>query len=145
MYESYDAGLRLPMFTNLDAEECLRFVHRAQWTPEKRLMLAVLSDAVWTVYYGPPKGNGPANARQSLADAREWFASDESDWIFSFVFICETLNIDPSWLRKGLKEFAHRAKLERKSRQRPNVQAQPMARQVMSEDAETGIDRRKAG
>ena len=62
--------------------------------PERRLMLALLQDAIRTVL------KGPYACRRHVADAAAWFAADDPEWPFSFVNVCETLGLDPSALRR---------------------------------------------
>lgn len=62
-------------------------------TPEKRLALAVLSDAVRRVRHG---GHG-------AADDELWFASNAADHPFAFVAICQALGLDADHLRRGLR------------------------------------------
>jgi hypothetical protein len=65
---------------------------------EKRLMLAVLADAV-DIFL---KGDGrDARSRRLLAETAEWVRADD-DGPFSFVNVCETLGLDASCLRRGL-------------------------------------------
>ena len=61
--------------------------------PEKRLMAAVLNDALDVVAHPEPNRNGLV--RQTYA----WFASDDVDWPFSFRNICVVLGIDPLTVR----------------------------------------------
>ncbi len=68
-------------------------------SPEKRLALAVLADAVRQVRTG---GSG-------AADDEAWFASPAADHPFAFVRICEVLGLDPDHLRRGLRRMHHRA------------------------------------
>lgn len=68
--------------------------------PEKRLLLAVLEEAVRTWNRTPPALGGPNTRRwRELVD---WFASDDTTWPCAFASICETLNIDRTWAREQL-------------------------------------------
>ncbi len=73
---------------------------------EKRLMLAVLEDAVGTFqkYVNARDRRGQAQ----FAGAEDWFASDETDWPFSFVNVCHALGLDVSYLRAGLWRWRDR-------------------------------------
>jgi hypothetical protein len=33
---------------------------------------------------------------------RQWFASDDSVWLYSFVAICDVVGLDPTYVRAGL-------------------------------------------
>ena len=72
----------------------------ASLQPEKRLMLAVLEDAVGTFqkYVTAPTRRG----QRLFTEAEEWFASRATDWPFEFENICAALGLEPGFLRKGL-------------------------------------------
>jgi hypothetical protein len=74
---------------------------------EKRLMLAVLQDALdcYQKYAFAKDGHG----RQLFADADAWVSCEDRDWYFSFENICETLEINPAYLRRGVQEWRRRA------------------------------------
>jgi hypothetical protein len=78
----------------------------AKVQPEKRLMLAVLEDAVHTFQ----KDSSASTAReyQVFAEAEEWFASDEIGWPFSFVNVCNALGLDVDYIRAGLRRWRDR-------------------------------------
>jgi hypothetical protein len=64
-------------------------------TPEKRLALAVLSDAVRHVQRGGHRA----------ADDEAWFASGATDHPFAFLSICQALGLDPDHLRRGVRRL----------------------------------------
>jgi hypothetical protein len=70
--------------------------------PEKELMLAILSDAIECIlkYCEQPI---PLRAKL-FQDAREWLFDHEDNEPFSFLNVCETLDFDPSYLRRGILE-----------------------------------------
>ncbi len=68
--------------------------------PVKRLMMAVLEDALRCFQNNAVTRNG---ARKRLfSEAEEWLCNDDSDGPFSFNTVCETLGIEPRYLRSGL-------------------------------------------
>jgi hypothetical protein len=70
---------------------------------EKRLMLAVLEDALdcFQKYSVARDGHG-----QTLFDeAHAWIISDDRGWFFSYENICDTLEINPEYLRRGLETW----------------------------------------
>jgi hypothetical protein len=74
---------------------------------EKRLMLAVLQDALDCFQkYAFAKD---IHGRQLFADAESWIACEDRDWYFSFENICETLDINVSYLRRGVQEWKRQA------------------------------------
>lgn len=79
-------------------------------TAEKRLLLAVLEEAVGTFQrYAVATGR---HSRAMFADVEAWFASEDTAWLYSFLRICDTLGIDASYLRSGLGRWlgTHRAR-----------------------------------
>jgi hypothetical protein len=69
--------------------------------PERRLMVAILEDAVVCLLIDLNRCN--FRQRKQYEEAKDWVTTDEeSDWIFSFRNICEVLGMDPSYLRRGL-------------------------------------------
>ena len=73
---------------------------------EEGLMLAVLEDAIacFRKYVHARDERGKALFR----DAEEWILEQESEWIFSFENICDTLGINASYLRQGLIQWKER-------------------------------------
>ena len=71
--------------------------------PEKRLMLAVLEDAVATYqrYVDAQDRRGARLHRE----AEEWFESEEDEWPFAFENICNALEIEPEYLRRGINAW----------------------------------------
>jgi len=71
--------------------------------PEKRLLAAVLKDAI-QVYQALACRSTP-RTRKHLAELEEWFASDDMVYPFAFRRICEALSFDPGWVRAGLARW----------------------------------------
>jgi hypothetical protein len=42
-------------------------------------------------------------------EAREWVASTDRGWLFSFENICDTLEISAEYVRRGLREWRDRS------------------------------------
>lgn len=70
----------------------------------RRLMLAVLRDAVHTLTVVRARRNGRPS--DEVRDAEEWVSSRDRDHLFAFERICEELEIDPSYIRHGLQAWA---------------------------------------
>lgn len=70
---------------------------------ERLLMLAVLEDAIDCfqkyVFSRDPRG------RQMFDEAEEWTTSTDRTWLFSFENICDTLEINAEYVRRGLREW----------------------------------------
>lgn len=82
-----------------------QFQHHSVLTPEQRLMLAVLDDAVecFRKYAFVPQ----TRARRLFAEVQGWIYSGDGDWPFSFENICAVLKIDCEYLRAGLVRWQH--------------------------------------
>jgi hypothetical protein len=76
----FDVGTLLPVQFRDVAIAC---------TPERRLMVAVLEDAV-------------VAATKGFTDALDWFDADEEAWLFSFLGICDVLELDPEAVRAAV-------------------------------------------
>jgi hypothetical protein len=105
---------RLPK--SLLLEQLPESIVSAQWvwgarslasrSPEGRLMLAVLEDAVATL---ARNACGATKAeRRALEEIESWCRADDRNWPFSFLNICETLGLDASCFRTGLMEWKAR-------------------------------------
>jgi len=70
--------------------------------PEKELMLAILADAIECILKYCEQ---PIPMRVKLfQEAREWLFDHEEKEPFSFLNVCETLDLDPGYLRRGILE-----------------------------------------
>jgi len=101
--EPSGGGLGLEPETVLPSQFFDRFKIDASLQPEKRLMLAVLEDAVGT--FQKYAGATNRRARRLHAEAEEWFADDDVSWPFAFPNICQALGLEPEWLRRGLERW----------------------------------------
>ncbi len=70
---------------------------------EKRLMFAVLEDAVscFQKYHSARNKKG----KELFRDVQKWIMDEKDDRVFSFGSICDSLGINPQYLRRGLKEW----------------------------------------
>jgi hypothetical protein len=73
---------------------------RYQITPEKRLMLAILQDAVTCLEKGLFRTS--RRCSRSAFEAAQWIAERDRTWLFSFESICDNLNLDAETLRQQL-------------------------------------------
>jgi hypothetical protein len=51
-------------------------------------------------------------AARLFRDVNEWFSSDDRHWLFSFVNVCDTLGLEPTYIRTGLKLWRIRTGLK---------------------------------
>jgi len=96
----------------------VQYLARRTLEPERRLMLAVLEDAIATLLgHGCVRGTRREDA---VNDAQRWLDSDASDWPFSFTRVCEALGLDADYVRSGLARRRRAAAREPSApRQRP--------------------------
>ena len=73
---------------------------KAEADGERRLMLAILEDAIEC--YQKHVLATENKAYQLHNEAEAWFLEDDPTWLFSFVNICEVFDIHPVSLRQGL-------------------------------------------
>jgi hypothetical protein len=67
---------------------------------EEKLMLAVLASAI--EHFQKHVLSKDEKGRELFQEAEEWFLEKDSDQLFSFEYICETLGLHPDYLRQGL-------------------------------------------
>lgn len=98
--------------------DCMR--NTTAFEPERQLMLAVLENAVRSYNLALSKmsknravsmkvsrsvPNQILRREKCIEECEEWFGSGEDIWLFSFENICNALDIDPSYLRKGINKW----------------------------------------
>jgi hypothetical protein len=73
---------------------------------EKRLILSVLEDAVecFMKCIESPTSKG----QRLFRDADEWIALEDKHWVFSFDNVCDMLDINPEYMRRGLRQWKER-------------------------------------
>lgn len=103
---------------------------KGRFDGERRLMIAVLEDAVncfmKQIHATDPK------ARQLFLDAEEWITDEDRTWFFAFENVCDTLDLNPVYVREGL--FRWRAA------ERRRVGDAAVAAAVARVETEDGID-----
>jgi hypothetical protein len=67
---------------------------------EQRLMLTVLQDAVEC--FQDYVLAQDIREKKLFQDAQDWILEKNSEWPFSFENICEALQLDPDYIRRGL-------------------------------------------
>src|SRR5262249_5663065 len=70
---------------------------------EKRLILSVLEDAIECfmkcIEASTNKG------QRLFRDAEEWINHEDKRWVFSFDNVCDMLDINPAYMRSGLRRW----------------------------------------
>jgi len=84
-----------------------RVRRRTEHDGERRLMIAVLEDAVDV--YRKQAGAKDARGEQLFDGAEQWIEDSDRAWLFSFQNICDVLDLDADYLRRGLRTWKQRA------------------------------------
>ncbi len=71
--------------------------------PEKKLMLAVLEDALGCFQDHCSAKHG--KRKQLYDNVHQWFFDPADDRVFSFSNICSALGFEPDYIRKGLAQW----------------------------------------
>ena len=73
--------------------------------PEKRLALAVLQTVMYDcrIIEAPQTGPARARDRQAYGRAMAYVASEDRSWPYSFENLCDSLGVDPAYLRRGIE------------------------------------------
>jgi hypothetical protein len=111
---------------------------------EKRLILSVLEDAVECFMKCI---DSPTNKGQRLfRDADEWIGLEDKHWVFSFDNVCEMLNINPDYMRRGLRQWKERkiAAMQRAAEAMAEETDRPPVAAVASGPAQITVDAAKA-
>jgi len=104
---------------------------------EKRLILSVLEDAVECFMKCI---DSPSNKGQRLfREADEWIFLEDKRWVFSFDNVAEMLDINPEYMRRGLREWKEHklADLERQASMKVQAEAVQAAADAVEESVET--------
>src|ERR1700730_3368540 len=86
--------------TLLSAQYFENFRRTTFLEPEKRLMLAILEDAIKCFQQNLLVRSG--RKKRLFEEAEQWITDVSGDWIFSFETICDTLGVNPEYVRQGL-------------------------------------------
>lgn len=107
---------------------------------EKRLVLSVLEDAVECFMKCIDSSSN--KGQRLFRDAEEWINLEDKKWVFSFDNVCEMLDVNPEYLRRGLQEWKgrkleaiERARIAR-AEQEAIAAEQPVVEQAVSQVSE---------
>jgi hypothetical protein len=87
--------------TLLPEQYFTRLQRGTAWTGEQRLMAAILEDAV--VVTTKQEAPRTSKGRHVLRETLRWIRSNDRTWTFSFLRICETLDLEPTAIRRGIR------------------------------------------
>ena len=86
--------------TLLPAQYFDTYRRKSHLEPEKRLMLAVLEDAI--TCFQKHALTRESRGKALFREAEEWIFADSNEWLFSFDNVCEPLGFNPKYVREGL-------------------------------------------
>lgn len=89
--------------TLLSEDYAANFRRKIPLEAERTLLLAVLEDGIRCYQENICAVNG--KRRVLFDEAKEWLFSDDTGWFCSFVSICTLLNLEPDYIRRGLREW----------------------------------------
>ena len=73
---------------------------------EKRLILSVLEDAIEC--FMKCMDSATSKGQRLYREADEWISLEDKHWVFSFDNVCDMLDINPEYMRRGLKDWKER-------------------------------------
>jgi hypothetical protein len=79
------------------------FRKEAGFDRERRLMLAVLEDAIDC--FQKYAHTNDLRGRQLFLESYEWIMSPDKRWLFSFENICQIVDMNPEYIRQGLSRW----------------------------------------
>ena len=86
--------------TLLPSQYEILFARREHFTPQQRLMAAVLESAVYDLHrYRHARR---MREKRFFCEAYEWITSQDDTRPFSFLVICQALGLDPDYFRARL-------------------------------------------
>ena len=101
--------------TLLGEDYAANFRRKIPLESERTLLLAVLEDGVRCYQENLFAVSGK---RRTLFDeAKEWLFSDDTDWFCSFVSVCTLLNLEPNYIRRGLRQWEAQARKAAQNKQ----------------------------
>jgi hypothetical protein len=86
--------------TLVSAQYLENLLRKTVLEPERRLVLAVLEDAINCFQVNVMAERG--RRKKLFKESEDWIMGRDDDWIFSFVSICELLRFNPEYVRRGL-------------------------------------------
>jgi hypothetical protein len=81
--------------------------------PEKKLMLAILEDAINCFQENHLARCG--KSKQLFDEAQGWIFEVNSDWVFGFENICSALGFNPEYIREGLVRWREKELSKRRN------------------------------
>lgn len=83
-------------------------------SPERRLLLAILEDALITLLHHRRRDN--LESRRLVTETEKWIGSNRRTSPFDFVGLCDVLGVDPTYLRALIRRPPARERLTQRRR-----------------------------
>jgi hypothetical protein len=93
--------------TLLSAQYFENLRRKTHFQPEKKLMWALLQDAVNS--YRDNLFSRHRKKKRIFLETEQWILAANTDWIFSFDSVCEALELNPAYVRQGLLRWKERS------------------------------------
>jgi hypothetical protein len=94
--------------TLLTEDYAANFRRKIPLEPERILLLAILEDGIRCYQENLFVSGG--KRRALFEEAEAWLFSDDMSWLCSFVSICTLLNLEPNYIRRGLRQWEGQAR-----------------------------------
>jgi hypothetical protein len=78
-----------------------QFAHRLDVQPEQRLMIALMRDSIRCIE--KYRRARDTVGKRHFAEESRWVLSNDRDWLYAFVRICEVLDLEPDAVRCSLR------------------------------------------
>jgi len=101
MMELEESQESVPLAEIVSAQDTDPVAARIQASAEYRLLWAILQDAIYCYFRYADQSSAPA--QQQFRKAAAWIESAEEEWVCSFISICRAFQIEPGYLRRGLR------------------------------------------
>ncbi len=124
------AGIFAPD-TMLASQYFDRIRRRKDLTGEQRLMCAIIEDAVDT--YLKHAAATRRDLVERFTEAERWIECEDRSYLYAFETICDYLNLDAPYLRRGLHRWKARARGEAASAAAAAAVDVPESRRAMNE------------
>ena len=111
----------LETLSDYDIDAYSNFVHGeglglSRFTPEVRLRIAALGDAIWCLQRNPRKSrrsNEHTGITANKVAAKSWINGEcQSEPTFSFIEVCEIIGLDPDATREAIYAMLKRRKFD---------------------------------
>jgi len=94
--------------TLLGEDYAANFRRKIPLETERVLLLAILEDGIRCYQENLFAVGG--KRRGLFEEAKEWLFSDDDSWFCSFISICMMLNLEPNYIRRGLRQWEAKAR-----------------------------------